>query len=109
MLRSRWVILVALSLGLGMLGTIWGMSNEFYVDPSSGVRMRGCPVASLKYPPFWDLPRKWRIHVIGFLVDLILWSVLPFCLGLLLFRPGESKRGQNRNGDGESARKQPED
>ncbi len=43
--------LALLSLLVGLIGTVAGMSNEFYKDPFSGVRYRGFPIASLKYPP----------------------------------------------------------
>ncbi len=84
--RKWYWVLALLSLCCGVAATIWGLSNEFYVDPQSGVRMRGFPIAGMTLPAYWESPRLWRLNVIGFTIDVLLWATPPFVLGCLILR-----------------------
>jgi len=77
-------LLLLICLMFGIAGTMLGMLNEFYCDPFSGVRYRGFPIASLKLPPYWESPRKWRLHVGGFVVDMVIWATPAYVVGHVL-------------------------
>jgi len=77
-------LLLLICLMFGIAGTMLGMLKQFYWDPFSGVRYRGFPIASLKLPHYWESPRKWRLQVRGFMVDMVIWATPVYVVGRVL-------------------------
>jgi hypothetical protein len=85
-------ILLLFSLGFAITATIAGLTNEFYVDVQSGVRIRGFPVGAMKFPAYWESPRTWRVHKIGFAIDVLFWLFIAYGLGNFFIKWSDRKK-----------------
>lgn len=69
---------LTISIILGCIIALSSLSIEIDSDPISGVAWRGLPVGIIKRPPFWEANRAWRLNGYGWIVCIIIWSLLSY-------------------------------